>query len=180
MIYRLSAEYFVRVFDEADLDGPYPLWFQDQEVCSYNGHGKFFYSREALKSFALTANSERQIVWAICHGKDGHIGNISLQNISSINRVGELAILIGAKSHWGAGVGHLAGMVLLRHGFQKLGLEKIYCGTADCNTGMKKLALSLGMQHEGTRRSHVFLNGKREDVVEYGVLRTEFLKLSDS
>ncbi len=180
MIYKLDERYYVRPLNESDLDGPYPTWFEDQEVCRFNGHGKFFQNRQSIRDFVLTANSEKQVVWAMCHVDDGHIGNISLQNISFVNRTAEFAILLGDRRHWGKGVGQLAGMVLLKHGFQKLNLERIYCGTADTNVGMKKLAITLGMIHEGTRRSHLFLEGERVDIVEYGVLRPEFVSLIDS
>jgi len=174
MIYELDHLYSVRPLAMSDLDGPYPSWFEDQSVCRFNGHGKFFLNKEQMRNFVLTANSEKSIVWAICHITDGHIGNISLQNISFINRTAELAILLGDQRHWGQGVGKLAGIALLKHGFQKLDLERIYCGTAETNVGMKKLALALGMLHEGTRRAHLFLEGERVDIVEYGLLKAEF------
>ena len=54
-----------------------------------------------------------------------------------------------------------------------LALERVYCGTAGNNIGMKRLAIQMGMVEEGRCRKHLFLNGKWEDVIEYGVLRDE-------
>lgn len=178
MIYQLSKEYFVRPLAEDDIDGPYPGWFEDQEVCRYNAHGKFFKTKAQFREYAATSNQEDRIVWAVCHVTDGHVGNISLQNISLINRTAEFAIILGDKRHRGRGLGLLAGRALLRHGFQKLNLERVYCGTAATNEGMKKLAVALGMTLEGTRRRHLFLEGSRVDVVEYGILRDEFSERS--
>ena len=174
MIYRLSDDYYVRPLVEADLDGPYPGWFEDQEVCRFNSHGKFFRTREWFRDYVASLNGSDKIVWAICHAADGHIGNISLQDISVINRTAELAILLGDKRHWGKNVGVLTGRQLLEHGFDKLDLMRVYCGTAATNEGMKRLALRLGMQLEGTRRQHLYLDGNRVDMVEYGILRNEF------
>jgi RimJ/RimL family protein N-acetyltransferase len=174
MIYQLSPEYFVRPLAMEDLDGPYPTWFDDQEVCRYNSHGKFFKTRANFEQFMLSLDREDRIVWAVCHESDGHVGNISLQQIALINRTAEFAIILGDKRHWGRGVGLLAGRALFRHGFDKLNLERIYCGTAATNLGMQKLAAQLGMKLEGTRRQHLFLEGERVDVLEYGVLRAEF------
>ena len=67
-----------------------------------------------------------------------------------------------------------ASLALLRHGFEKLNLERVYCGTAGTNIGMKKLAVQMGMVEEGCRRKHLFLNGRWDDMVEYGVLREDF------
>lgn len=177
MIYELSSEYFVRPLTESDIDGPYLSWFEDQEVCRFNSHGKFFKTREHFREYLAALNREDRVVWAICHKTDGHVGNVSLQAISLVNRTAEFAILLGDKRHWHKGLGPLAGRRLLEHGFNKLNLERVYCGTAATNEGMKKLALALGMTLEGTRRKHLFLEGGRVDVLEYGVLRSEFGKL---
>lgn len=174
MIYQLSDEYFVRTFREADLDGPYLGWFEDQVVCRFNSHGKLFRNEQYYRAFLDNLNRDDQLVWAICHCEDGHIGNASLQAISHINRNAELAIIIGDKRHWGRGVGRLAGMELLRHGFDKLNLERVYCGTAQTNTGMGLLAQTLGMREEGCRRAHLWLDGAWVDMIEYGILRKEF------
>jgi [ribosomal protein S5]-alanine N-acetyltransferase len=176
MIYRLNDQYYVRALTEADVNGPYVTWFEDQEVCRYNSHGKYFRSAAYFREYVNSTSKDDRVVWAICHRNDGHIGNISLQEISPINRTAEFAILLGDKRHWGKGVGLLAGRALLEHGFYKLNIERIYCGTAATNDGMKRLALAMGMSLEGTRRQHVFLEGERVDVLEYGILRPEYKK----
>lgn len=173
MIQLLDQDYFVRALVESDLDGPYPTWFEDQEVCRYNSHGKFFKTLSHFRSYVEGVNGQDRVVWAICHIEDGHIGNISLQEISLVDRTAELAIIVGDRRHWKRGVGVLAGRAILKHGFDKLNLERVYCGTAATNDGMKKLALSLGMSLEGTRRQHLFLEGSRVDVLEFGILRDE-------
>lgn len=177
MIYELSEEYFVRSLREEDLEGPYTTWFEDQEVCRYNSHGKFFKTKEYFREYLRQLDKQDRVVWAICHVADGHIGNVSLQEISLINRTAELAIILGDKRHWGRGVGLLAGRALLQHGFRKLNLERICCATAATNEGMKALASAIGMKLEGTRRMHLFLDGERVDVLEYGILRQEFFQL---
>ena len=176
MIYQLSPEYSVRALAESDLDGPYPSWFEDQDVTLHSSHGKFFRTLEYFREYIRNQYKDDRVVWAISHVDDGHIGNIALQEISMLNRTAELAILLGDKRHWGLGVGRLAGKQLLAHAFEKLNLERVYCGTAATNAGMKRLAESLGMTLEGTRRAHLFLGGRRVDVLDYGILRAEFGK----
>ncbi len=173
MIYQLGSDYFVRTLNESDLAGPYISWFEDQDVCCYNSHGKFFKTATYFRAFYEGLNKEDSVVWAICHKDDGHIGNVSLQSVSFINRNAEFAILIGDRRHWGKGVARLAGERLIEHGFSKLNLERIYCGTAASNDAMRRLALALGMAQEGCRRSHLYLDGVWIDLVEYGVLRSD-------
>lgn len=174
MIYKLDDSYFVRPLRHEDLEGPYPTWFEDQEVCQYNRHGKFPKNLPYFRSYIDDANREDRVVWAICHVNDGHIGNIALEGISLINRAGEFAIIMGDRRHWGHGVATKAGKALLRHGFLKLNLHRIACGTAESNGGMRSLAKALGMQQEGVRREHLFLDGAWVDMIEYGILRSEF------
>jgi ribosomal-protein-alanine N-acetyltransferase len=178
MIYELADGYFVRGLRKDDLDGPYQFWFENQDVCQYNSHGKFIKNANWLREFYDNLNREDQLVWAICHRDDGHIGNVSLQSISFINRNAEFAILIGNPKHWRKSVGLNASLTLLHHGFEKLNLERVYCGTSDTNIGMQKLAVQMGMVEEGRRRKHLFLNGRWEDMVEFGVLREDFRGLS--
>ncbi|MCC8991207.1 MAG: GNAT family N-acetyltransferase, partial [Streptococcus sp.] len=171
MIDTLNEQYYVRSLRESDLQGAYPSWFEDQEVCRFNSHGKFFKNADYFRQYVASLNQEDRIVWAICHITGGHIGNISLQAISLINRNAEFAIIIGDKQHIGKGISKLAGLKIVQHGFYKINLERIYCGTADTNNAMKALALSLGMVEEGRRRKHLFLDGEWVDLVEYGLLR---------
>lgn len=174
MIYQLNHAYYVRALNLDDLDGPYPSWFEDQQVCQYNNHGKFFKSKAELESFIANISNRQELVWAICHDKDGHIGNVSLQSINWINRSAEFAILMGNKAHWNKGAAFLASNQLVKHGFEKLNLHRIYCGTAATNQGMIKLASKLHMTQEGLRRQHLFLEGHWCDMLEFGVLKEEF------
>jgi RimJ/RimL family protein N-acetyltransferase len=176
MIYKLTNNYYVRGLKESDLSGEYPSWFEDQEINQYNSHGTFPKTESWFRSYYESINNENHIIWAICHQDDGHIGNVSLQSINNINRNAEFAILVGNKSHWGKSIGTEAGFILLNHGFSKLNLERIYCGTSSTNKGMNKLAEKLGMQKEGLRRKHLFLEGKWVDMIEYGILKDEFIE----
>jgi ribosomal-protein-alanine N-acetyltransferase len=177
MIYQLNEHYFARSLELSDIDGPYFSWFEDQEVCKFNSHGKFFKTKEYFRSLINTLDREDQVTWALCHNQDGHVGNICLQAISFVNRNAEFAVIIGDRRHWRSGLGKLAGAQLIRHGFYKLNLERIYCGTASTNIGMQNLALSLGFQEEGRRRAHLYLEGAWVDMVEYGVLRADIEQL---
>lgn len=159
-----------------ELAGNYPDWFADTEVCRHNRHGAFPKSREDIANFVRSLDGDAsKVVWAVYSvGDNRHVGNISLQSISYIDRSAEIAFLFGEKSYWGKGYGFTAAQILIEHGFDKLNLRRIYCGTAGSNIGMQKLAVKLGMVEEGRRRQALFLNGEYVDVVEYGLLIDEW------
>lgn len=170
-----SERLYVRGLCRADIDSDYFLWFDDQDVCKHNSHGFFPNSRSKMEAyFDELESSERALVWAIItRESEIHVGNISLQNINWRTRSAEFAILLGHKEARGKGYGFEASMMLLRHGFNKLGLNRIYCGTSANNIAMQKLAGKLHMQQEGRRRSALHEGGEYVDVIEYGLLREE-------
>jgi RimJ/RimL family protein N-acetyltransferase len=58
--------------------------------------------------------------------------------------------------------------------FEKLGLKKIYGTVAQENSGALKLQRLIGMKEEGRLRHHVFINGKFQDILYFGLLADEY------
>jgi RimJ/RimL family protein N-acetyltransferase len=168
---------YLRELRESDAQGPYPSWFNDEEVCRGNSHHVFPYSVEhALAYIRESRGTDRRLVLAIIRREDGaHIGNIALDNIDYINRSAALAIIIGDKTAWGKGYGKEAARLICEHGFVSLNLRRISAGTFVDNAGFHRIAQYLGMVEEGRRRQAAFKLGRYVDVVEYGLLRDEFL-----
>lgn len=168
-------------FSRKHLDGPYRSWFHDPEVTKYNSHGLFPYTTAKMEAFLVAIEAGSMIVLAVM-AKDKidpgfpliHIGNVSLQSINLINRSAEYAVIIGDKLYWGKGYATRASQLLFRHGFKKLGLHRIWTGTAASNESMKRLAKKLRMRREGIFRDGIFLDGQWVDVVAYGILEEEF------
>lgn len=164
--------------------GDYPLWLNDPEINQFNSHAIYPISKVQCEDYVRTCQSDSRIVLAILTiprsrpiyigEKENHIGNIALQKIDLFNNSAELAILIGDKKAHGKGYGLEAARAICAHGFNALGLDRIYCGTHEKNIGMQKLALKLGMQEEGRSRKALFKNGEFADIIHYGILREEF------
>jgi [ribosomal protein S5]-alanine N-acetyltransferase len=167
---------YLRALMESDADGPYAAWFNDPEVCQGNSHHVFPYTKEAALGYIRHAKETRTelILAIVLKDSHRHIGNIALQGIHQLYRSAEFSILIGDKETWSKGFGKEAALLLLAHGFDTLNLNRISCGTFAGNAGMRKLAEGLGMKKEGERREAAWKNGKFVDVVEYGILRSEF------
>ena len=106
--------------------------------------------------------------------KKKHIGNVALSNISLINRSAEFSIIIGKKNNHQKKIGLNACKVIVRHGFEKLNLNRIYLGTSQNNIAMKKIAILVGMNLEGIRKSAIFLNNKYYDQYDYGILKKNY------
>jgi RimJ/RimL family protein N-acetyltransferase len=116
------------------------------------------------------------ILAIVRNDNDEHIGNIALDKIDYINRCAELAIIMGNKSCWKKGFSKEATRLICDHGFLSLNLHRISCGTFTHNHGMRRLAEYLGMVEEGRRRDARYVLGSYTDIIEYGVLKREYLK----
>jgi RimJ/RimL family protein N-acetyltransferase len=176
----VGGKIMLRPLTEADVDGGYPHWFNDAEVCRENSHHVYPYTREqALEFIRSLPGKKNMLVLAVCEKTSGkHVGNISLQDINFVHRSAEMAIILGEKACWGKGIGKEAARLLAEHGFRALNLHRIGSGTFETNIGFQKIAVSLGMQLEGTRRQAAFKDGRWLDVLEYGLLRDEFEKMN--
>ncbi len=168
---------YLRPLDESDAYSNYMNWFNDEEVCRYNNHFRYPYLYEdALNYINYARKTKDSLILAIIQrDEDNHIGNISLQDINYIHRTTEFAIVLGEKQHWNKGYAKEAANLLLHHAFGELNLNRLSCGTFHTNTGMQKLAESLGFIKEGIRRSAVFKNNEYIDIYEYGILREEWI-----
>lgn len=179
MVFLQGERVYLRALAPEDVEGNYPQWLNDQEVCRFNSHGRWPLSKkEALAYVDSVTGSRSSLVMAVVVREgDVHIGNMSLQSINWIDRSAEFAVMMGDKAFWGKGYGKEGAVLLCAHGFSELGLHRVHCGTSEDNLGMQGLAASLGMVQEGRRRQALWKHGEFKDLLEYGVLRDEFLRL---
>ena len=172
----IGENIYLRALDHNDLTGNYLQWFNDSEVCAFNSHAIFPNSTKKMQEYFdfLQDTNAAVILAIIVKEKDIHIGNISLQEIDWVSRSAEFAIILGEKDYWQQFLAYDAGKLIFDYAFERLNLNRIYCGTSSENIGMQKLAEKLHMKKEGVRRSAMYKMNKYVDIVEYGLLRDEF------
>lgn len=170
-----GSHIYLRAIVETDLNESYRDWFNDEEVCRFNSHHRFpNYDADMREYYETTIKSHENLVLAICDKtNDLHIGNVSLQGIDTLGQSAEFAIMIGNKSYQGKGVGKESMRLMVKHGFEELNLHRIFCGTAEDNIGMQKLALALGFKEEGRSRDAIYKTGIFKNLIHYGLLRNE-------
>jgi len=167
---------YLRTIEEADLNANYREWFNDEDVCHYNSHHRFpNYDENMRDYYENVIKSHGNLILAICDKEaDTHVGNIALENIDTLNRSAEFAILIGNKAHWGKGVGKEAAKLIIGHGFRELNLHRVYCGATEDNIAIRNIALSLGFAEEGISRDVLWKHGTFKNIIRYGVLKDDF------
>jgi len=103
----------------------------------------------------------------------GLIGAISLMNISAQHERAELGYWIG-KPYWNQGYGTEAARAVLEYGFSVLSLNRIHGCFLKRNPASGRVMEKIGMSYEGCLRQHDKKWEQFEDIVIYGILRSEW------
>lgn len=174
----------LKVLTEADVENSgWYGWFNDQAVTNYLQHGRFPNTmekqREFLRSEVANRTSNKVQLGVLPIGDTKIVGVISLNKIDWINRLAEIALVIGERRQQGLGFEAMA--LLMRHAFLRLNLNRIWAGQhVDLDKWRETLICHLGFQEEGRLRQALFWQGKFVDAVLIGCLREDFLSLLDN
>ena len=104
------------------------------------------------------------------------IGFAGLKNLDYRNCKTESMLGIGAKEHWGKGLGFDIKKALLIYCFDVLFLNKVYSHHLAENKYMININLKLGAKQDGYLRKDYFLNGVLKDRVIMSVLKDEMIR----
>ena len=148
-------------------------WFNDESLCAYNQH-HFFpntpdQQHEILKLCASPGKFQLGIIDRA--NPDKICGVVSLSSIDWIHRHAEIAGIQSAKQTKSNPALFLeAWSIMLRHGFDQLGLNKIYGGTFHPHATVA-LVRAFNFEVEGVQRQHVYKNGAYLDCTLVGVFK---------
>lgn len=106
--------------------------------------------------------------------EDRLIGFITIYGIEWNNRIGVLAIGIGDAADRSKGFGTDALRLILRYAFHELNLDRLGLEVIEYNKGGIKAYERVGFQVEGRKRSMVYRDGERYDIIVMGILRPEW------
>lgn len=105
---------------------------------------------------------------------DKLIGYAGVCNLSKTNLAGEYFIFIGNKSYHSKGVGTFVTKEIVRHGFEKLGLNRIMLTVSEKNIGAIKAYSNANFKHEGVMRQAFYRDGQFHDKIIMGILKQEW------
>ena len=103
-----------------------------------------------------------------------HIGNAGLHQIDPVVREAEFGIFIGEKRYWGQGIGKEALLLILKHGFEDLNLNRIYLYVFETNSRGIACYKSAGFVQEGLLRQADYKNGRYINTLVMSILRSEW------
>jgi len=140
-------------------------WFNDESMSAYNGHHYFPNTFEQQQSILASCVSQSKLQLGIIDkaNPDKICGVVSLSSIDWIHRHAEVAGIQATKHTKSNPALFLeAWSIMLRHGFEQLGLNKIYGGTFH-PYGTNALVRAFNFEVEGVQRRHIYKNGAFHD-----------------
>ena len=126
-------------------------------------------AEEFVARLVLT-DPEENLRWALVH--EGRVaGNVDLT--PGPVGVAELGFAL-ARPLWGRGLMTEAAEAVLAHGFESMGLVRIFGYAVSANAASRRVMEKLGMKQEGVLRRHRRIRGEYVDDAFYSILREEW------
>jgi RimJ/RimL family protein N-acetyltransferase len=111
---------------------------------------------------------------------DELVGLLEFDGVDWSNQTTFVSIGIGEPQHRGQGYGRDAMAAGLRFAFHELNLYRVCLTVFSYNEPAIALYEGLGFVREGVYREHIERDGRRYDMVLYGLLRSEWEKMQGS
>lgn len=135
---------------------PYPPGAAEAWIATHDAA----FAQDTGAIFAVTARAQGTLV-----------GSISV-TLDPAHRHGEIGYWIG-RPFWGHGFATAALHLLVEHCFSRLELHRVYAHHMARNPASGRVMEKAGLRREGFLRGHIFKDGRPEDIVIYGRLRTD-------
>ncbi len=153
------------------------VWRNDWRIMQWTRQSEFISDRDQRAWFDRQAADPTIKMYAVrtrCAGTDELVGVCGLTSIDWLNRRAEFSLYI-APNHQRCGYGREALKLLLKHGFENLGLNQIWGETFEGNPAIKLFA-EIGMKLDGMRRDFYWKDGKFLAAHLISILAKEWIK----
>ena len=137
---------------------PFPYYIEDALL--WIGRHLENFNRNISYEFAITDKDSGELY-----------GAIALSNNSKFQH-GELAYWIGEGS-WGNGYATEAAQGILQFAFQEKQFHKVFARHFQSNPASGRVLRKIGMKKEGVLIEHVIKDKRLEDLVYYGLIKTD-------
>lgn len=170
----------LRPFDEGDLDDIVEA-INHREVWATTLMIPHPYTRRDAEEWVKIAaegwESGRAANWAIVPRTGERAGRVSggigLSSINPAHRKAELGFWL-TPPLWGRCIMTEAARAVVRFGFERLDLNRIYAGHMPGNEASRRVQEKIGLRYEGLLRQDVFKDGRPVDHAVMAILRKEF------
>lgn len=172
-----TERFFLREFEAADWEAVH-VYASQEVVSQYQPWGPNTkdetqrYIKEILKQ--QLEQPRTHFTSAVVWEKTGTvIGAAELTSIDAVNRSGEIGYILHP-DYWRKGIAGEVAAWLLRFGFEKQQLHRIWASCDPQNIGSQKVLKKIGMVREGVLRQNLRMNEGWRDSLIYSVLEEEW------
>lgn len=149
------------------------IWRNSPEVAAYMYTDRQIGREEHEAWFAAIPGDRKRAYWIIEIDGDA-AGLANLYDIQTEHGRASWAFYLAEPSARGRGVGAYVEYRMLRHVFEHLGLNKLWCEVLVTNAGVIKLHRSFGFEQEALFRQHIRKGGEWLDVAGLGLLAQDW------
>jgi len=171
----------LRAYEKSDLDAVMK-WVNDEEVTDFLAGGMLTYpvssiaEEKFIEAAAKSSDTDKSFVIETLAERK-YLGGVAFHAINWLNRSAGLGITIGDKSCWGRGYGTDAMRVMMRLGFDKMNLHRLWLHVYDYNQRAIASYERCGFKREGALREDRFYRGRYHDTIVMGILDSEYRAL---
>jgi RimJ/RimL family protein N-acetyltransferase len=142
----------------------YVDWMNDPDVTQYTESRFRKHTFRGIKLYVqdISGSSNDYFYGIFLDGE--HIGNIKL-HVNIHHNLGDIGIIIGDKNEWGKGYATEAIKLVTNHGFNVLGLHKIYAGIYSNNKGSIGAFTKAGYSEDGYNKQTYLSDGEYVDEI---------------
>ena len=163
-----SRRLYIVPFEERHLAERYVGWLNDPEVVRYSEQRHRRHDLASCREYFEQVRRSDGYFSAIEErdGRRGHIGNMTV-SVDNANGLADIAILIGERAVWGAGLGFEAWNAVIRALIEREGFRKVTGRSMTANRAMVRIMEKAGMLADGRRQAHFLIEGAAVDVVYF-------------
>jgi RimJ/RimL family protein N-acetyltransferase len=126
-----------------------------------------------IEATRLSSGRGDNYAFAMVKKEDDSLVGCMSMGVSQKHKRAELAYWVG-QPYWSQGYATEAARRIVQFGFEDLELNRIFAAAMTRNPGSYKVMSKIGMKYEGTFPQHVVKWGSCEDLVFYGMVRSDY------
>jgi RimJ/RimL family protein N-acetyltransferase len=174
LVFYKGKHVLLKVLSSQDVvDSGWVGWFNDESMSVYNRHHYFpnTFERQHVILESCISSNKLQLGIIDRSNQDEICGVVSLSAIDWIHRHAEIAGTMATnRTKLNPALYLEAWSIMLRHGFEQFGLNKIYGGTFHPHV-TDALVRVFNFEVEGVRRRQIYKNGLYRDVTLIAVFK---------
>lgn len=151
--------------------------FNDPEIEDLVVGWSFPLSKYSQEKWYEENYNDKNFRFIIETSEEGAVGVATLLDIDWKNRMAEHGIKLSNKEFRGKGIGTDSVMAIMRYAFDELQLNRLNSSWFADNIPSKMMYMKCGWKEEGIRRSFIFKHGAYRDLIETGVLASDYYQL---